>query len=119
LERYPSIRLIVSHAGGTIPYLAWRMAGASYLPELRDSAPKTDPMALLQKLYYDTALSTSEFAFGALKEFVPTSQVLFGSDNQPTRHRPDDALALLTEGLIGRCCAQGDSFAQLRDPLVQ
>jgi 6-methylsalicylate decarboxylase len=80
LERYPSIRFIVSHAGGTIPYLAWRIAGASYLPELRDRAPKTDPMALLQKLYYDTALSTSEFVFGALKEFVPTSQVLFGSD---------------------------------------
>jgi predicted TIM-barrel fold metal-dependent hydrolase len=31
-------------------------------------------------MYYDTALSTSEFVFGALKEFVPTSQVLFGSD---------------------------------------
>jgi 6-methylsalicylate decarboxylase len=25
-------------------------------------------------------LSTSEFVFGALREFVPTSQVLFGSD---------------------------------------
>jgi 6-methylsalicylate decarboxylase len=80
LERYPSIRYIVSHAGGTIPYLAWRIAGASYLPELRDRAPKTDGLALLQKLYYDTALSTSEFVFGALREFVPPSQVLFGSD---------------------------------------
>ena len=80
LERYPSIRYIVSHAGGTIPYLAWRIAGASYLPELRDRASKTDGLALLQKLYYDTALSTSEFVFGALKEFVPMSQVLFGSD---------------------------------------
>lgn len=80
LERYPSIRYIVSHAGGTIPYLAWRIAGASYLPELRDRAPRTDGLALLQKLYYDTALSTSEFVFGALKEFVPTAQVLFGSD---------------------------------------
>jgi predicted TIM-barrel fold metal-dependent hydrolase len=80
LERYPSIRYIVSHAGGTIPYLAWRIAGASYLPELRDRAPKSDGLALLQKLYYDTALSTSEFVFGALREFVPTSQVLFGSD---------------------------------------
>jgi 6-methylsalicylate decarboxylase len=80
LERYPSIRYIVSHAGGTIPYLAWRIAGASYLPELRDRAPRTDGLALLQELYYDTALSTSEFVFGALKEFVPMSQVLFGSD---------------------------------------
>jgi predicted TIM-barrel fold metal-dependent hydrolase len=80
LERYPSIRYILSHAGGTVPYLAWRIAGASYLPEIRDRAPKTDGLALLQKMYYDTALSTSEFVFGALKEFVPTSHVLFGSD---------------------------------------
>jgi 6-methylsalicylate decarboxylase len=80
LERYPSIRYVVSHAGGTIPYLAWRIAGASYLPQLRDRAPKADGMALLQKLYYDTALSTSEMVFGALREFVPMSQVLFGSD---------------------------------------
>jgi 6-methylsalicylate decarboxylase len=28
----------------------------------------------------DTALSTSEFVFGALKQFVPRSHVLFGSD---------------------------------------
>jgi 6-methylsalicylate decarboxylase len=99
LERYPSIRFIVSHAGGTIPYLAWRIAGASYLPELRERAPKTDPMALLQKLYYDTAWSMSEFVFGALKEFVPTSQVLFGSDNQPTGIGPM-MRRLCTERLI-------------------
>jgi len=91
LERYPSIRYIVSHAGGAIPYLAWRIAGASYLPELRDRAPKTDGLALLQKMHYDTALSTSEFVFGALKQFVPTSYVLFGSDfpyvTPAVRHR--------------------------------
>jgi 6-methylsalicylate decarboxylase len=32
------------------------------------------------RLYYDTALSTSEYVFAALREFVLTSQVLFGSD---------------------------------------
>ena len=37
-------------------------------------------MGQLQRLFYDTALSTSEFVFAALKEFVPTSQILFGSD---------------------------------------
>lgn len=79
LERYPRIRYIVSHAGGTVPYLAWRIAGAGYLPQLRDRAPR-DPMGQLQRLYYDTALSTSDFVFAALREFVPTSQILFGSD---------------------------------------
>jgi predicted TIM-barrel fold metal-dependent hydrolase len=79
-ERYPSIRFIVSHAGGTVPYMAWRIAGASYLPELQHRAPKGDGLAQLQNLYYDTALSTSEYVFAAMKEFVPTSHILFGSD---------------------------------------
>jgi predicted TIM-barrel fold metal-dependent hydrolase len=103
LERYPSIRYIVSHAGGTVPYLAWRIAGAAYLPELREHAPK-DPMALLKGLYYDTALSTSEFVFGALREFVPTSQVLFGSD-----------FPYISDGLIAAETAALDGSAVLDD----
>ena len=43
LERYPSIRYIVSHAGGTIPYLAWRIAGASYCRNFATAPPR--PMA--------------------------------------------------------------------------
>ena len=34
----------------------------------------------LQRLYYDTTLSTSEQVLAALGQFVPKSQVLFGSD---------------------------------------
>jgi 6-methylsalicylate decarboxylase len=80
LERYPSIRYIVSHAGGAIPYLALRIAFAENLASWpRENTPKGSAH-YLQKLYYDTALSPSEQVFAALKEFVPTSQVLFGSD---------------------------------------
>jgi len=80
LERYPSIRYIVSHAGGTIPYIAWRIAMSAHeFPEVGVKAPK-GANYYLKKLYYDTALSTSEQVFAALKEFVPMNQVLFGSD---------------------------------------
>jgi 6-methylsalicylate decarboxylase len=79
-ERYPSIRYIISHAGGTVPYIAQRLAfGTMELPDFGTNAPK-GAMHYLQRLYYDTALSTSEQVFAALKEFVPTQQVLFGSD---------------------------------------
>src|SRR5262249_40400581 len=79
-ERYPSIRYIVSHAGGTIPYIAWRIGMSMHeFPELSVKAPR-GAQHYLQKLYYDTALSTSEQVFAALKEFVPMNQVLFGSD---------------------------------------
>jgi predicted TIM-barrel fold metal-dependent hydrolase len=79
-ERYPSIRYIVSHAGGTVPYIAWRIAMSAHeFPEVGAKAPK-GALYYLKKLYYDTALSTSEQVFAALKEFVPMNQVLFGSD---------------------------------------
>lgn len=79
-ERYPNIRYIVAHAGATVPFIAQRIAlGATELPGFIDKVPK-GPLHYLQRLYYDTALSTSEYAQAALREFVPTSQILFGSD---------------------------------------
>jgi predicted TIM-barrel fold metal-dependent hydrolase len=79
-ERYPDIRYIVSHAGGTVPYIAWRIAMvAREYPEFGARAPK-GALHYLQRLYYDTALSTSEYALAALTKFVPASQILFGSD---------------------------------------
>jgi predicted TIM-barrel fold metal-dependent hydrolase len=79
-ERYPSIRYIVSHAGGTVPYIAWRIASSvTIVPGIERNVPK-GPLHYLQKLYYDTALSTSDQVMAALAAFVPQSQVLFGSD---------------------------------------
>ena len=80
LERYPSIRYIVSHAGGAVPYLALRLAfGEKLAGWPHENTPK-GVLHYLKKLYYDTALSPSEQVFAALKEFVPPTQVLFGSD---------------------------------------
>lgn len=79
LERYPSIRYIVAHAGGTVPYLAWRLSLGSFVPKLADAVPK-GPMHYLKRLCFDTALSASPQAFSALTQLVPPSQILFGSD---------------------------------------
>ena len=97
-ERYPNIRYIVSHAGGTIPYIALRLAfGTMELPDFGTKAPK-GALHYLKNLYYDTALSTSEQVFAALKEFVPTSQVLFGSDWPMVNER---VVKIETDGLEG------------------
>lgn len=79
-ERYPAIRYIVSHAGGAVPYLAWRLGlGAEMSPFLRAKAPR-GPLHYLRRLYYDTALSTSDYALAALTRFAPADRILFGSD---------------------------------------
>jgi 6-methylsalicylate decarboxylase len=81
LTRYPNIRFILPHAGGTIPYLASRIsaiAASPYAGEARREAAET--LRMLSALYYDTALSANQTQFDALRALVPASNILFGSD---------------------------------------
>lgn len=80
LERYPDIPFIFSHAGGTAPYLALRIAGGTlFIPGAAEKAPQ-GAIAYLKRLYYDTALSASPYALSSLRELVDPSHILFGSD---------------------------------------
>jgi 6-methylsalicylate decarboxylase len=91
--RYPEVRFIFSHGGGTAPYLVGRIAGqtAPYLREgggIKPGAPTPrttpnlpkGPMYELQKFYYDTASVENQVALAGLKKFVPMSQIFFGTD---------------------------------------
>ena len=71
LERFPNIRWILSHAGGTVPYIAWRLSLADFNPKVSAAAPR-GILHYLKSLYYDTALSTSPYAMRAVLELVMT-----------------------------------------------
>ena len=77
LARHPDIRWIVPHAGGTLPFLAPRIAGISALLGADDPAAV---VAQLRRLHYDVAGSASAPVVAALLNFVDRSQVLYGSD---------------------------------------
>ena len=77
LARHPDIRWIVPHAGGTLPFLAPRIAGISVLLGADDPAAV---VAQLRLLHYDLASSASAPVVAALLNFVDRSQVLYGSD---------------------------------------
>lgn len=91
-DRYPDIKFILSHGGGTIPYLAWRIALSKYVKkETRPSALRMiydfvieggpeSGLNILRNMYYDTALTSSPYALKAMQEFVGASQIVFGSD---------------------------------------
>ncbi len=79
--RYPNIRFIFSHGGGALPVLAERIDILSRSSKLRsDFAPAGSVLPILRQLYYETANATSAPMMAALKEFVPVSQIMFGSD---------------------------------------
>ena len=80
LARFQNMNWIFSHAGGTLPMLAERIAniiGAQ--PRLRSRAPNGG-MHELRRLHYDLAQGSSPMQLAALTKLVPTSQIVFGSD---------------------------------------
>ncbi|MCY1355031.1 Amidohydrolase [compost metagenome] len=79
LERYPRIRWILAHAGGFLPYAAWRVSLANAMPEFQEQAPQ-GVMNYLQRFYFDTALAPAAPSMAVLRELVEPRQVLFGSD---------------------------------------
>lgn len=80
LERYPNIRFILAHAGGTVPYLVARFDLLWFQePELVERAPKGGS-TYMRSLFYDTALSANSHALRSLAELVGPDHVLFGSD---------------------------------------
>jgi 6-methylsalicylate decarboxylase len=95
--RFPNIRFIWSHAGGTVPFLAGRIEGASR--GAGDRLPNGF-MAELKKFYYDLAGAANPGAVVSLLKLVPTSQVLFGTDFPPGGTSAEYARALAEMGMF-------------------
>jgi 6-methylsalicylate decarboxylase len=81
LTRFPNIRFILSHAGGTLPYVAWRIAHSPQIDPQRfgDVAPES-VLAQMRGFWFDTALSPTAQAFAGVRNVTDDSHILFGSD---------------------------------------
>ncbi|KAL0476004.1 hypothetical protein QR685DRAFT_541219 [Neurospora intermedia] len=92
MREFTDVKIILSHAGGTLPYLALRPAAVlPYLPPLiappvaaaQEGHPTDVTNQFLEdarRFYYDTALSTGSLTLSLLKEFAKPDHVLYGSD---------------------------------------
>ena len=81
LMRFPNIRWIFSHGGGTVLMLAARLAGAGLTPEERAATTPNGFEHELEKLYYDVAsVALSPIAMAAVFKGIPMDHLLFGSD---------------------------------------
>jgi len=78
--KFPDIRFIWSHAGGTAPFLASRIDGASRGAKERMPAGF---MSTLKTFYYDLAGATNAGAVASLLQLVQPDRVLFGTDFPP------------------------------------
>jgi predicted TIM-barrel fold metal-dependent hydrolase len=77
VRRYPDLKIILSHAGGFVPYASHRLA-VTVTGETQRSP--LDVLEDFRSFYFDTALSGSPAALPSLLAFAKPGHVLFGSD---------------------------------------
>jgi predicted TIM-barrel fold metal-dependent hydrolase len=77
VRRHANLKIILSHAGGFVPYASHRLMAALLAEGGRSPA---DLLENLQSFYFDTALSGSPAALPSLLAFAKPGHVLFGSD---------------------------------------
>lgn len=78
IKRWSSIKWVLPHAGGVIPFLAHRVAVSS-LWGCTDMT-ETEIMEDLKSFYYDLALNHSECNYQFMKSFVSPNHLLYGAD---------------------------------------
>lgn len=79
LAKYPRINWIFSHSGGTIPFLAGRLEHILERPPHAEKLPH-GVRAELRKLHFDIAGASSPGALKSLRDLLPASNILYGSD---------------------------------------
>ncbi|KAF9884821.1 hypothetical protein FE257_001237 [Aspergillus nanangensis] len=82
-QEFLNCRKILSHAGGTLPYLISRLAMTSKETEDTAQVYGKSPAEIMEdfrSFYYDLALSSSPAVLKLVLELVPHNQILYGSD---------------------------------------
>lgn len=84
-KRYPNIRWLLAHAGGTIPFLSYRTSLFTLTPVAAQNLglpvlSEVEVFGSYADLYYDTALSPAPAAMKSVREVTDVSHVMFATD---------------------------------------
>jgi hypothetical protein len=107
--RTPNVKYILSHAGGTIPYLAGRFAIVDEMNVIAGGENRGSAADTFRRLYWDTALAWSDPVLRMLRATAGMNRVLFGSDFPYLRRD----LAVGCAGKLARTSELTDAERQL------
>jgi predicted TIM-barrel fold metal-dependent hydrolase len=107
VRRHRNLKIILSHAGGFVPYASHRL-----MVTLLGAAPRPPDEILddLRSFYFDTALSGSPAALPSLLAFAKPGHVLFGSD---WPYAPAPAVAYFTNQLDAYAALDATAHAEI------
>jgi predicted TIM-barrel fold metal-dependent hydrolase len=98
-SRFPDVRFVFSHAGGTLVSIAQRILGNEVSAEgLTKPVEKDSRLYHVRRFHYDTAGSANPVQLQSLKLLVPASQIVFGTDT-PLASLPGTVAGIRTSGL--------------------
>jgi predicted TIM-barrel fold metal-dependent hydrolase len=78
--RTPNVKYIFSHAGGSTPFLAARLAIIDEMGFISGGEQRGTAGDMFRRMYWDTALAASDPVLRMLRDVAGIDQVLFGTD---------------------------------------
>jgi 6-methylsalicylate decarboxylase len=106
LDRFPAVKLILSHGGGTLPYLPWRIASSPSIDAGLPQWSREQFADLLKRFWYDNAIVGEPSSTTALKSVAGVDKILFGSD------WPFVPARLVAEQVANHCAAATHSESE-------
>eukprot|EP01138_Halocafeteria_seosinensis_P005841 gb/GECG01005970.1/.p1 GENE.gb/GECG01005970.1/~~gb/GECG01005970.1/.p1 ORF type:complete len:393 (+),score=46.10 gb/GECG01005970.1/:1-1179(+) len=80
LDKVPDLKLLLAHAGGTLPFLAGRLDSCVEGDAVLKGKLKKRPTEYLKNMYYDS-ISYHTPTLSAAQQFVGTDRLMFGTDH--------------------------------------
>jgi 6-methylsalicylate decarboxylase len=78
--RTPNVKYIFSHAGGSIPYLAARLAIIDEMGFIPGGDQRGSAAGMFRRMYWDTALAASDPVLRMLRDVAGVDRILYGTD---------------------------------------
>jgi predicted TIM-barrel fold metal-dependent hydrolase len=79
-ERFRRIAFVLAHAGGLMPYFAWRLSVAPMIDARLPQASPEQIIARLGQFWFDTALSPTPQTMACLAAVARPERIVFGTD---------------------------------------